>query len=361
MNKPKVQLISKICLQGSLSIAIAILGAISPKIAKAEPVADPTAGTNVTNNGNQFDIDGGTQAGQNLFHSFEKFGLTKEQTANFLSNPDIANILGRVTGGDASFINGLIQVTGGNSNLYLINPAGIVFGRDATLNLPASFTATTANGIQLGDFWFDALGDNNYEQLLDSPNGFAFTTDSPGTIINSGNLKLNPGNSIALLGGLVINTGTIETAGGKVDIASVPGKQLVTITPEGALLSLALPTDVEGQLSRGGVGLTPTDLPTLLTGGEESAATDVEIAEDGSIRLTATDTIIANELGAIVNSGNIVASTVNTSGVNVVGIDSNEKSENEIGDTVEIAEEDAEASAQSSDAESGKRRRHFRG
>ena len=353
MNKSKLKFIVKTCCQSSLSVAIATLGVISSQVAQAEPVADRTTGTNVTNNGNQFDIDGGTRAGQNLFHSFEKFGLTREQTANFLSNPDISNILGRVTGGDASFINGLIQVTGGNSNLYLINPAGIVFGNDATLNLPASFTATTANGIQLGDFWFDALGENNYEQLLDSPNGFAFATDESGTILNSGNLKVNAGETIALLGGLVINTGTIDAAGGKVDIASVPGKQLVTITPEGALLSLALPTDVEGQLSRGAVGLTPTDLPTLLTGGEESAATDVEIADDGSIRLTATDTIIANEPGAIANSGNIVASTVNTSGVDVVGIDGNEKSENEIGDTVEIAEEDAEASAESSEAESG--------
>uniref|UniRef100_A0ACD5GZT2 Filamentous hemagglutinin N-terminal domain-containing protein n=1 Tax=Desertifilum tharense IPPAS B-1220 TaxID=1781255 RepID=A0ACD5GZT2_9CYAN len=66
--------------------------------------------------------------GTNLFHSFEQFGLSEGQIANFLSSPQIQNILGRVIGGDASIINGLIQVSGGNSNLFLINPAGILFG-----------------------------------------------------------------------------------------------------------------------------------------------------------------------------------------------------------------------------------------
>ena len=91
MNKSNINFLSRICLQSSLSLAIAILSIINSKAAKAEPVADTTAGTNINNNGNQFDIDGGTRAGDNLFHSFQKFGLTKEQTANFLSNPDITN------------------------------------------------------------------------------------------------------------------------------------------------------------------------------------------------------------------------------------------------------------------------------
>lgn len=66
-----------------------------------------------------------------------------------MTSPSIRNILGRVTGGNPSIINGLIKVTGGNSNLFLINPAGIIFGAGARLNVPADFTATTANGIGL--------------------------------------------------------------------------------------------------------------------------------------------------------------------------------------------------------------------
>lgn len=36
--------------------------------------------------------------GANLFHSFEKLGLSQGQIINFISNPKIQNILGRVTG-----------------------------------------------------------------------------------------------------------------------------------------------------------------------------------------------------------------------------------------------------------------------
>ncbi len=109
-------------------------------------------GTNTLTNsrGNIIDISGGTRAGGNLFQSFERFGLNQGQVANFLSNPSIQNILGRITGGQASIINGLIQVTGGPSNLYLMNPAGIVFGPNASLNVPAAFTATTATGMGFG-------------------------------------------------------------------------------------------------------------------------------------------------------------------------------------------------------------------
>ena len=311
------------------TLLLAIATAILPQAAFAEPVADPTTGTNVTQTGNQFDIDGGTQAGDNLFHSFEKFGLTKEQTANFLSNPDIANILGRVTGGNASFINGLIQVTGGDSNLFLINPAGLIFGNDASLNLPASFTATTADGIQIGDFWFDALGENDYSNLFAEPNGFAFTSDEAGTIINSSNLSVNSGETISLVGGLVINTGTIDAPAGKIEIAAVEGEQLVTITPEGSLLSLALPTDAQ---EFGSAALTPADLPTLLAGGGESAATGVELLEDGSIKLTATDTTVAAQPGTIANSGHLNAEEVNTLGNNVIGVEAG--SNNALDDTV---------------------------
>ena len=85
-------------------------------------------------------VSGGDKA--NLFHSFTQFCLSEGQTANFLTNPNIQNIWGRITGGNPSLINGLIKVTGGNSNLFLMNPAGRIFGPNASLNVPGSFNAT---------------------------------------------------------------------------------------------------------------------------------------------------------------------------------------------------------------------------
>jgi filamentous hemagglutinin family protein len=134
--KSTARLLSVLVLASCFSATRALAQSITP-------AADGT-GTQVTssvNQPNQFDITGGTQSGVNLFHSFGQFGLTQGQIANFLANPGIQNILGRVTGGNASVINGLIQVSGSSANLYLMNPAGIIFGPNASLNVPASFTA----------------------------------------------------------------------------------------------------------------------------------------------------------------------------------------------------------------------------
>ncbi|NJK75096.1 MAG: filamentous hemagglutinin N-terminal domain-containing protein [Microcoleus sp. SU_5_6] len=83
------------------------------------PAADGS-GTEVNRSGNRYDIGGGSLSGNgaNLFHSLQQFGLSEGQIANFLTNPSVQNILTRIVGGDASIINGLIQVTGGNSNLF---------------------------------------------------------------------------------------------------------------------------------------------------------------------------------------------------------------------------------------------------
>ncbi|HEY9703870.1 MAG TPA: filamentous hemagglutinin N-terminal domain-containing protein, partial [Allocoleopsis sp.] len=232
--------------------------------AQITPSSDGT-NTIITPNGNQINITGGSlnQNQTNLFHSFSQFNLNQDQIANFLSQPNIINILGRITGGTPSNINGLIQVTGGNSNLYLMNPSGIIFGQNASLNVTGDFTATTANAIGIGNNWFNAIGNNNYNILTGNPNGFAFLTQNPGSIINAGNLQ-TPQGSITLLGGTVINTGTISTANGNITITATPGEKLVKISQEGSILSLQLPIDKTGLNP---VTNTPLSLPQLLTGG----------------------------------------------------------------------------------------------
>lgn len=194
------------------------------QLAQAIIPANDGTGSVVTQTGNTFDITGGTSAGGNLFHSFEQLGLDAGQVANIIADPAIANILGRVTGGDASVINGLLQVMGGNANLFLMNPAGMVFGPNAQVIVPGAFTATTAEAIQLGDYWFNALGTNDYANLVAAPSGFAFTGSAHGALINAGNLS---GESVTLLGGFVVNTGTIEAPGGNITVAAVPGENLV--------------------------------------------------------------------------------------------------------------------------------------
>lgn len=282
------------------------------QVAQAITPAEDGTGTVVTQTDNTFDITGGTLAGDNLFHSFEQFGLNADQIANILTSPDIENVLGRITGGDASVINGLLQLTGGDANLFLINPAGIIFGPESQVLVPAAFTAATADAVQFDEAWFNAIGANDYASLLGDPTGFAFTSDAPGAIINAGSLESLVGDRITLLGGIVINTGTIETPGGTVTIAAVPGENLVRITQEGSLLSLDLPTQVQAGLNPSAIAAS--DLPSLLAGG--TAPEDLGlVVENGMVKLASTATPLPSETGTAIVSGTVDAADATVAGI----------------------------------------------
>ncbi len=242
-------------LQRPFTLAIALFTGVSGAIAipvLAQPVAAPDGtGTLVNQSGqNQFNIVGGTTAGTNLFHSFQQFNLGPSQTANFIANPNISNILGRVVGGSPSRIDGLIQVSGTGANLYLINPSGLIFGPNASLNVPASFRATTADHVGFGSVgslnsldqmrWFHATGPNNYAELTGTPRGFAFTGSAPAAVSNAANLSVAPGSNLILVGGSIDNQGP-----GAIVTFQAPGNSLVTpvIAPTAApsLTQLTIP------------------------------------------------------------------------------------------------------------------------
>ncbi|MBE9124888.1 MULTISPECIES: CHAT domain-containing protein [unclassified Coleofasciculus] len=292
-------------------------------VAQSITPADGT-GTNVTLTGNEFNIDGGTPStdGANLFHSFWDFDLLAGEVANFLSNPQIRNILGRVVGGQASIIDGLIQVTGGHSNLFLMNPAGIVFGSNASLNVPASFTATTATGIGFaGDNWFNAIGTSNYQNLIGNPTQFAFDLAQPGTLINGGNLAVLPGETLALLGGSAINTGQLTAPGGTIAIVAVPGQHRLRISQPGLLLSLEIdsPRQVDGQMA----SIRPQDLPLLLTGSAQTVETGLNVSPTGQVQLKESGIHVIAEAGEAIASGTLDVSNFsensNSQSVNVLG------------------------------------------
>ncbi|MBD1899517.1 CHAT domain-containing protein [Trichocoleus sp. DQ-A3] len=294
---------------GRLLVVFPLAGAINIQAVQAQSIIPATdgTGTNVVLEGDRFDISGGQPSGANLFHSFEKFGLNSNQIANFLSQPEIQNILGRVVGGDASVINGLIQVTGGNSNLFLMNPSGIIFGAGASLNVPASFTATTATGIGIGSNWFNAAGSNNYAALTGNPNAFAFATSQPGAIINAGNLSLQPGqNFLTLLGGTVVSTGQLSAPGGNITVAAIPGESVVRITQQGLLLGLDIQPLATADTQPENWTLPIPTLPQLLTGGSGGNATGLTV-KNGQVVLTGSGIQINGETGTTIVSGTLDA------------------------------------------------------
>jgi filamentous hemagglutinin family protein len=171
-------------LSGLISGLVA-LGVILP--AYSQVISDGTTNTTVNLNGNNFDIINGIQKGNNLFHSFKEFSIPKGNSAIFNNSTDVVNIINRVTGGNISNIDGLIKANG-NANLFLINPAEIVFGENARLDIGGSFFGSTAQSILFEDgFEFSAINPQEKPLLTISvPVGLQMGSN-PGNILVNGN------------------------------------------------------------------------------------------------------------------------------------------------------------------------------
>ncbi len=202
------------------------------------PITSSGLNTVVTTNGNVHSITGGTRPGNgtNLFHSFGEFGVPTNNIANFLNEtPNLAtsNILGRVTGGNPSNIFGTLQTTEfGNANLFLMNPAGIVFGTNATLNVGGSVTFTTADYIRLAtdNVRFNAIPNVAADALLSAAPvaAFGFLGSNPGTITVQGSqLSISEGQGISLVGGnITVQAGTLDDGTVQPTRLSAPGGQI---------------------------------------------------------------------------------------------------------------------------------------
>ncbi|MDR4470547.1 MAG: filamentous hemagglutinin N-terminal domain-containing protein [Nitrospira sp.] len=242
-----------------------------------------------------YDITGGTRPGNgtNLFHSFGDFSVGTNHIANFLNDSGLptSNILGRVTGGNPSNIFGTIQTTGfGNANLFFMNPAGIVFGPNASLNVGGSVTFTTADYIKLADgVRFKALANTTSDTLLSAVPvaAFGFLGSTPGAITVLGSqLSVAEGKGISLVGGNTQITGgtTITAPGGQINLASLVGRGEARIASDGIAIA--------GKISRGHIAITggsqPDDVARIDTSGDGGGAV---VIRGGKLSLTRAEVL----------------------------------------------------------------------
>jgi filamentous hemagglutinin family protein len=210
--------------------SIVILSAIaSTKTVNAQIVSDDTAGSQIDRANNIFTITGGTVVGENLFHSFEKFSVSAGFAAYFNNALTIQNIFSRITGGSISTIDGLIRANG-NTSLFLINPAGIIFGSNAQLNIGGSFIATTAERLifERGISFEATASDIKPLLTINMPLGLQFDGNSEAiTSINNtapgrSNLRLAPNRTLALIGsGVDLEKVNAIAFDGNIEIASI--------------------------------------------------------------------------------------------------------------------------------------------
>ncbi|WP_445629164.1 two-partner secretion domain-containing protein [Nostoc sp. DSM 114167] len=226
----------------------------------AQLTPDGTLNTTVSQSGNNFTITNGSAANSNLFHSFQQFSVPTGGSATFdlVNTPNISTIFSRVTGGNISNIDGLIQTINSHNpvSLFLINPSGIIFGANAQLNIGGSFIGTTASSIKFADgAEFSAINSESAPllsinvpiglQLGNNPapiniqgtghtlrNISGLTLLPPTQIPSSTKLRVQPGNTLAFVGGDIhLNGANLIAERGRVELGSVSGTALVNLIP----------------------------------------------------------------------------------------------------------------------------------
>ncbi|BAP56235.1 large exoprotein containing haemagglutination activity domain [Thioploca ingrica] len=204
----------------------------------AEIILDGTLGFKDALTGPNYLLDAqlGKQVGANLFHSFSEFNLNADESITFSGPENINNIINRVTGGNPSNINGGLYSTIPNADIYFLNPFGVVFGPNATLNIPGSFHVSTADILYLQEGGkFDATKPSNSLLTSAAPSAFGFLTNSSADLsIQGSKLSISPQNTLSIIGGQVkVDQAQVEAFSGRLNLASIVGEGQVVPEVDG--------------------------------------------------------------------------------------------------------------------------------
>ena len=249
-------------------------------------------------------IDGGAPRNTVLFHSFSEFNIDDSQRVYFSNPTGIESIVSRVTGTDVSDIMGTLGVDG-NADLFLLNPNGIVFGADSSLDIAGSFVATTADRVTFADgHEFSALNPEGAPLLnISAPVGLQYGVGQSGAIINGGDLAVGPGQALTLAGETVVSTGSLTAEGGEVAIASISGAADIQLGDQGQILEIQSLDEL----------LNPTradapSVPDILA--NTTAELGLTTTPAGEVILSASNTLIPTESGDTIVSGVVNAANL---------------------------------------------------
>ncbi len=262
------------------------------------------------------EIIGGEFKGINLFHSFQEFNISENSTVTFITNLATENVITRVTGGNPSSILGTLSVEN-DANFILINPNGIYFGPNASLDVRGSFTATTADAVQLGNAGFYSATDIDNSQLLNIQPGALFNHalgNQPRAITSKADLEVDVRQSLTFQGGQITIEGDLTASEGEVQIISDDSILLKNTTID---VSTDFPKATGGDITFQASGNITLDNVLLDSNGEKGSAGLIEATAGNSITAIDTDVTSESEGFSRRGEGGEIAFTANSGSLNL--------------------------------------------
>ncbi len=306
--------------QSLFTCVLSLFAVNGQSVVFAQIVPDRTTATEVKGNAIA-PVGVGTVNGGNLYHSFDKFnvpntGVVFNTGNSSVNGANINNIINRVTGDTSSQILGTIESRTAfpNANLFLLNPNGVVFGKDAKLDIGGSFNVSTGTGLGFGGDRTFSVDKASLEFPSGDPQNIKFGVNQPAAIINQGNLSVDAGKNITFTAGAVVNSGVLTAPSGNVALTSVAGGALVDLRSPDLVLGLSVIKDAVPINWNGEIATLPK-LAELLTGKVEQGDR-VVVKPDGTLAIVATP---AADQVPVTNGTTVVSGAINTSSVNANG------------------------------------------
>ncbi|MCF6204258.1 MAG: filamentous hemagglutinin N-terminal domain-containing protein [Methylococcaceae bacterium] len=314
----------------------------------SEVTLDGSMGTAGSVAGPDYQIteDVGHRAGSNLFHSFGRFNINKTESATFSGSAGIKNVISRVTGGQASTIDGVFRSTIPNANIYFLNPSGVIFGENASLDVQGAFHASTADYLKFKDGvkFETGVATANPILITATPEAFGFLDNTPASISVLGETKtatldVKKDATLSLIGGdITLKNGFLFTQSGQINLVSVGslGEAIITDTAIGTtsfnkMGKISLVSNLPNHLSVGSHGDSAgkifirggqmtMDNTAIFVSTEQGKGGDIDIGLTGDLNITNSQSNskitlnISSSTNGVGDGGNI---NLKTAGLNL--------------------------------------------
>ena len=263
-------------------ITLAVLACLNTLTAQANPVAPTVTNGNASfaNSGNTLTITNTP----NTIINWQQFGINANETVRFIQQAPTSMVLNRVTGGDPSRLLGTLQ---SNGRVILENGRGIYISKDAVIDV-AGFIATTLH-ITDKDFLAGKLR-------------FNADKETPGSVVNDGEIRAASGGFVYLVAPQVENNGVMTSPSGEAILAAGNSVELVdSADPSLRVLVSAKSQDVNlSQLMTSHNG----NVFSVVNSGKVSANTAVA-GVDGKIYFQSAGNVQTTSTSVVEAKGNV--------------------------------------------------------